>query len=136
MAPYIPWLWIAGVLHLAIASSNFVAARMLDYKKNLAGASPIVREIFWVQNIYIEIVLAMFACVTFFFPGDLAGGSPLGRFLSGFLTAFWGLRLVIQVVFYDGQMRKEHPHIDKIFLAAQVYLTAVFALAAAGWWKP
>ncbi len=134
MAPYLPWLWTAGLLHLAIASSNFIAAKKLEYRRNLASVTPIVREIFWVQNLYIEIVLAAFALVTFLFPRELTAGVGLGQFLSGFLAVFWALRLVLQFAFYNADIRRQHPGIDRIFLAAQFYLTAVFAAAAAGWW--
>jgi len=135
MAPYLPWLWTAGLLHLAIASSNFVAAKKLEYRRNLAGVTPIVREIFWVQNLYIELVLAAFALIIFLFPRELTAGVGLGQFLSGFLAVFWGLRLVIQFAFYDAEIRRQHPGIDRLFLAAQIYLTAVFFVAAAaGWW--
>ena len=122
---------MAGVLHLLIASSNFFAARMLDYPGNLARVTPIVREIFWVQNLYIEMVLAGFALLCFFFAGDLAGGTSLGRSFSGFLAYFWGLRLLLQWFFYDAAMRRQHPIIDTAFWIAQAYLTAVFAFATA-----
>lgn len=131
----VPWIWAGGALHLLIASSNFFAARMLDYRGNLAGASPIVREIFWVQNLFIELVLAGIAAACFFFAPDLTGQTSLGQFFSGFLALFWGLRLLIQLFVYDAAIRKLHPIIDRIFLLAQVYLTSVFAVSASGWFQ-
>ncbi len=124
---------IAGILMLLTASSNLFAARMLDYRGNLARVSPIVRDIFWVQNLFIEIVLVGFAFACFFFAADLAGQSSFGRFFSGFLALFWGLRLLIQLFFYDASMRRRHRGFDMIFLVAQTYLTAVFTAAALGW---
>jgi hypothetical protein len=132
MNPLMLFLLIAGVLQLLIASSNFVAARMLDYRGNLARVSPIVREVFWVQILYIEIVLAAFAGVCFFFPDDLTGENAMGRCFSVFLAFFWGLRLLLQLVFYVAATRRQHRAIDSLFLAAQVYLTGVFVIAACG----
>lgn len=129
MEPIIPFLWAAGLLHLLIAASNLVAARMLDYQGNLTRVTPIVREVFWVQSLYIEIVLAAFAGLCFFFASDLAGGTALGRCFSVFLAFFWGLRLLLQVLFYNAAIRRQHRFIDTLFLLAQVYLTGVFVIA-------
>jgi hypothetical protein len=133
MDPIIPFIWTAGVLHLLIASSNFFAARILDYRGNLARVTPIVRDIFWVQKLYIEFVLAAFALVCFLYAADLAGQTALGRFFSGFLALFWGLRFLIQLFFYNVAIRRQHSVIDATFLLAQVYLTGVFTVAAMGW---
>jgi len=132
MEPIIPWIWAAGVVQVLIACSNFPAARVLDYRGNLARVDPMVREIFWVQNLYIEITLVGLALLCFFFAGDLAGQSSLGRACSGFLTFFWGLRLGLQLFYYNRGARREHPLIDSVFLLAQVYLTGVFAVATLG----
>lgn len=135
MDSIIPLIWTASLLHLLIAAANFFAARILDYRGNLARVTPIVRDIFWVQNLYIELVLAASALVCFLFAADLAGGTALGRFFSGFLTFFWMLRLVIQLFLYDPAIRKRHPVIDATFLAAQVYLSGVFLTAALTGWR-
>jgi hypothetical protein len=132
MAPIIPCLWVAGLLHLLIASANFAAARMLDYRGNLARVTPLVRDIFWVQNLYIELILAAFAGACFFFAEELAGRTSLGRCFSAFLALFWGLRLLIQVGYYDVAIRRQHRWIDALFVIAQVYLTGVFLTAFSG----
>src|SRR5260221_5082385 len=94
-------LAIAGLCQALIAAANVPAARVLDYRGQLQRVSPIVREVFYVQNFYIELILVSQAVVCWLFPYDLLGGSALGRFWSGFLTLFWGLRLLIQFSVYD-----------------------------------
>jgi hypothetical protein len=47
------------------------------------------------------------------FPADLLGGSAVGRFWSGFLAVFWGLRLIIQFAFYDRASRRAHPVVSR-----------------------
>ena len=126
----IPCLWIAGGLQLLIASANFFAKRMFRYRENLAKVSPVVREVFAVQNGYIVLIQVAFATLCFAFAGELASGRPLPRYLCAFLALFWGLRLPIQLFYYDREVKRQHPVFNAMFLLAFVYLTAVFAWAA------
>jgi hypothetical protein len=120
----------AGVLHLLVASANVFAPRLLDYRGNLARVAPIVRDVFIVQNVYIELVLVGLAGLCFAYPADLAGRSPLGRALAGFLAVFWGLRVVLQLAFYDGATKKRFPVWNTVFLLTYVTLAATFTAAA------
>ena len=128
-------LAMAGLCQVLIAAANIPAARLLDYRGQMQRVSPIVRDIFYVQNLYIELVLVAQALVCWLFPGDLLGGSTLGRFSSGYLAAFWGLRLVIQFLHYDRDARRAYPLVDAGMIVFQVYLTAVFLAAFSGVWK-
>ena len=126
----LPYIWAAGVLHLFVASVNFFAIRKFRYRENLAKVSPIVREVFWVQNLYIVAVLIAFAVLCFGFAPELAGQSNLGRFFSGFLAVFWGIRVMVQVFVYDFTVKRQNPRWNVAFLTAYGYLTLVFTLAA------
>jgi hypothetical protein len=128
------FVWIAGGLHLLVASVNFFAPRKFRYRENLQKVSPIVREIFIVQNAYIVYFLVVFALLCFLFAADLAGGSPLGRFLSGCLALFWGVRILLQLFFYDRELRRQNRLFDCLFLATYLYLTAVFVVGALAAW--
>ncbi|MBY0528135.1 MAG: hypothetical protein K2R98_32360 [Gemmataceae bacterium] len=132
MHSLIPYLWAAGAVQLLIAAANFFAPRKLHYRENLAKVSPIVREIFIVQNVYIVFTLVAYAAMCFLFAGDLAGGSTLGRSFSGFLAIFWGGRLCIQICIYDADIKRKHPVFHVCFALAFLYLTGVFTLAVAG----
>jgi hypothetical protein len=122
-------LWVAAVLQWLVASSNLFAARIFAYRAELAKLSPFVREVFIVQNIYIMTTVAMFGIVSIFFATALAGGSALGRFLSGFLAIFWGGRIIIQLFFYDQEVKRSRPIANLVFLATFIYLCGVFAVA-------
>jgi hypothetical protein len=128
----IPFVWAAGGVQLLIASVNFFLPKELDYRGNLAKLSPIVREVFVVQAAYIVLILVAFAGLCFAFAGELGGGSPLGRALSGFLALFWGLRFCIQLLYYEASLKRRHPVLNLVFLSAFTYLTSVFAVAAWG----
>lgn len=130
MNALVPWIQMAGVAHLGVIAANFVLPRKLAVRENLARVSPIIRQVFVVHWVYIVIVLGLFALLCLLFPHELAGGSALGRFLSGFLCAFWGLRIVLQLLVYDRAVRRANAFLDALYLLALGYFTVVFGLAA------
>ena len=130
MTPLIVAIWVAGGFQLAIAAANLEVARKLDYRSNLARLTPMVSQIFLVHAVYIVLVILWFGALCLLFAARLVSGDPLGRFLTGGLAAFWGLRAIIQLTVYDRQVRKDHRLQDVAFLAACTLLTAIFLTAA------
>lgn len=121
---------LAGAVHLAIIVANIPLPGMLRVREKLAGVPRFVRQIFYVHWIYIVLVLAMFAVLCFGFASDLAGATGLGRFLSGFLCAFWLLRVALQLLYYEGQVRRDHRMLDSLYLVALIALVLVFGIAS------
>jgi hypothetical protein len=66
----------------------------------------------------------------FFFAGDLVSDRPLGQALAGFSAIFWSTRVSLQLFYYDRDLRRENRFLDVLFLVADGYLAAAFALAA------
>lgn len=132
MNTMVPFLWIAGAIHLVIAISNFWVPGILHYRENLAKVSPMVRQVFVVHSIYMVLVLLGASALCFFFAPELAGGAPLGRFLSAFLAVFWLLRVVLQFTFYDPEVRAKHRLGDVAYTLAVTSLGVVFTVAALG----
>lgn len=124
-------IWGAGVVHVGIIAANIPLPRRLQVRERLANVPRFLRQIFYVHWTYIVIVLGLFATLCFGFAPDLAGGSALGRFLSGFIAAFWLLRIVLQLFYYDPEVRRENRALDSLYLASLVALVAIFGLAAA-----
>jgi hypothetical protein len=127
-----PFLWVTGVLQWLIALSNLFAARLFHYRENIAKLSPFVREVFIVQNVYIMATVATFGVLCIRFAPELAGRSALGRSLSGFLAIFWGGRIIIQIFYYDKNIKRSRPVMNLAFLATFIYLCGLFAIAALG----
>ncbi len=123
-------IWGAGVVHLGIIAANFPLPVRLRVRERLAGVPRFLRQIVYVHWTYIVIVLGLFAGLCFGFAPELAGGSALGRFLSGFIAAFWLLRIVLQIFYYDRQMRRENRGLDMLYVASLATLVVVFGLAA------
>ena len=124
------WIQVAGAVQLAIGLANLPLAIRLQYRRNLAGASEIVRQVFYVHAAYIVLVVFGFAALSLLFPTDLASGRPLGRFLSTFLAIFWLLRVPIQLFYYPTEIRRQNRLADVIFTVAFASLAVVFGLAA------
>ncbi len=131
MLPLSVWIQIAGAVQLAIGLANLPLASRLQYRKNLAGASEIVRQVFYVHAAYIVLVVLGFAALSLLFPTELVSGRPLGRFLSTFLAIFWLLRVPIQLFYYPVEIRRQNRLADVIFTVAFAFLAVVFGLAAA-----
>jgi len=124
------WIQIAGAVQLAIVLANLPLATRLQYRKNLAGASEIVRQVFYVHAAYIVLVVLGFAALALLFPAELSSGRPIGRFLSAFLAIFWLLRVPIQLFYYPVEIRRQNRLADVIFTVAFAFLAVVFGLAA------
>ena len=123
-------IWGAGVVHVGIIAANIPLPGRLRVRERLAGVPRFVRQIFYVHWIYIVIVLGLFAALCFRFAPELAGGSRLGRFLSGFIAGFWLLRIGLQLFYYDPEVRRENRGLDFFYVLSLVVLVAVFGTAA------
>ena len=130
MTRMIAAIWAAGGIQLVIAAANLEVARQLDYRANLSRLTPMVGQVFLVHAVYIVLLILWFSALCLLFAARLASGDPLARFLTGGLAAFWGLRAIIQMIFYDKKVRKDHRLQDVAFLAACALLTGIFLAAA------
>jgi hypothetical protein len=123
-------IWAAGVVHVGIMAANIPLPGRLRVRERLAGVPRFLRQIFYVHWVYIVIVLGMFAALCFGFAAELAGASALGRFLSGFMAGFWLLRIVLQIFYYDREIRRENWGLDMLYVAALIVLVMIFGTAA------
>lgn len=132
MNQLIPFIKAAGVVQLVIAAANFVIPRKLAYAESLARVTPIVRQVFIVHAVYIVGMLVAFGGLCWGFAPELAGGSGLGCWTSGFLAVFWGARVFVQAFYYDAELKRQNRAAHVFFLSAFVYLALVFTAAALG----
>ena len=132
MNPLVPFLRVAGGLHLAIAVANVSLPRRLRYRENLSRVSPIVRQIFVVHSIYVVFVVLFLALLSLCFAPVLAGGTSLGSFLAGAMAIFWLVRVPVQLFYYDAELRKENRVADVAFSLSALFLGTVLAVTALG----
>jgi uncharacterized membrane protein len=125
----VPALRLGGVLQLVVVSANWPAVRMFDYAGNLAGATRVFRQIFWVHVAWVVLTVVFLAALDLWFAEALVGGHAIGTFASGVLACLWGGRLAMQTLVYDRELRRQHRLADAAFVLAFVYLTGVHAVA-------
>lgn len=118
-------LWLAGGLQAVVFGANFVIPGRLEFDKNLGGVPPMIRQIFKVHHAYIVAVVAFFSALCFLYPAELAGGSPLGRFVCGFMALFWAARLPVQLGYYDAEVRRQNRLEDVLFTALLAALSGL-----------
>jgi hypothetical protein len=123
-------IWFAGAVHVGIMAANIPLPGRLRVRERLAGVPRFVRQIFYVHWVYIVIVLGLFAALCFGFAPELAGASRLGRFLSGFMAGFWLLRIVLQIFYYDREIRRESRVLDALYIGSLIVLVVIFGMAA------
>ena len=124
------FIYVAGALHLLVASANVFAFGKFRYLEHLRNVPLVVRQVFVVQNAYLMLVQGGFALLCFFFADELTSGRFLSRALAGFLAIFWGSRALLQLFYYDRELRRANRLFDVLFLVGDGYLAGVFALAA------
>jgi hypothetical protein len=124
------YLRIAGALLLLIAVAGACAPWVLAYGENNRRVDPIVREIFYIHNVYMTLFVLAFAIPCLTYPCELAG-TPLGRFFCGFLGFAWSLRLAIQLWYHNTEIKRAYPAMNVLFSTTFLYLGVVFAVAAA-----
>jgi hypothetical protein len=123
-------LWLAAAIQFAMAASNIFLPRILKYKENLLRVSPIIRQIFVVHSAYLVGVVLLFAAATATFTSELASGHGLGRFLSAAIAVFWLCRMLVQLLYYDANLRKSNRWGDFAYSAATAFLCIAYSAAA------
>jgi hypothetical protein len=124
---------IAGLGQLALALGSLALPRILRWGEDTAKLRPLTRQVFWTYAAYIWVTNVCFGLLCTFAPEHLLDGSLLARAVSGYITAYWGARLIVQFTYFD---RTEAPDgfiykLGEVALVSLfVYLTAVYGYLA------
>jgi len=117
------WILLAGVGQLVLALASLAIPRVLKWREDVARLRPLTRQVFWTYAAYIWGTNVAFGLVSVLAPESLLDGSILARAVCGFIAAYWGARVVIQLFVFD---RTDAPRGSLVALA-EVALTALFA---------
>ena len=117
------WILLAGVGQLVLALASLAIPRVLKWREDVARLRPLTRQVFWTYAAYIWGTNVAFGLVSVLAPESLLDGSTLARAVCGFIAAYWGARVVIQLFVFD---RTDAPRGSLVALA-EVALTALFA---------
>ena len=119
-------LRIGGVLHFGVLFASALVPWVLDWRADLAKVSRFMRQLVWVYGAFIVLVIVGFGALSIAHADTLAGATPVGRSLCGFIAIFWLARLGVQVFVIDAR-----PFLRNLLLKVGDHgLTAVFTYLA------
>lgn len=116
-----------GLVLVGLVVANFFAVKRWRYVENLQAVEPMVRQVFNVHCAYIISIIAGLALLCLGWPELLLEGR-MSRALCGFFGLFWGSRVVVQLTYYDAEMRRQNREWDIFFLGVFLVLAVVFTL--------
>jgi len=120
-------LVLAGVGQLALALASLALPRILRWREDTARLRPLTRQVFWTYSAYIWGTNVCFGLLSTLAPDRLLDRSPLARIVCGYVAAYWGARVLVQMLVYD---RSEAPP-GAIFKAAEAAMVALFLFLTA-----
>jgi hypothetical protein len=125
-------LILAGLAQLAIAMTSLLIPRLLDWPKETRLLSPLTRRVFWTYAGYILGTNLWFAALAIGWPSQLASGTPLAALVTGFIAAYWLVRIIIQFAWFRRSLsddRRLFKVAEVVYVAGFAYVTVVFAAA-------
>lgn len=123
---------LAGLGQLGLAAASTTFPLILGWRQELGKLRPLLRRFFWIYAAYILGCNVSFGLVSTLRPHWLLDASPLAAAVTGFITVYWGARLVLQMVGFE---RGDMPQGARYRLAEAtlvllfIYLSAVYAIA-------
>src|SRR6187551_1644990 len=101
MREYLPTLiFIAGLGQLSVLMASALVPVRLNWRTEFAKLPRLHRQMYWVYGGYVVLSIISFGTVCLVNSHELASGTQLARSVSAYLTAFWGIRLSLQVVLH------------------------------------
>ena len=113
---------LAGIGQLAIVAGSLAIPRVLRWSDDVAQLRPLTRQVFWTYAGYIWGTNLSFGLISTFAPHWLLDGAPLAAAVTGFITLYWAVRVVIQFVYFD---RSDAPS-GPLFGVAEFVLVGLF----------
>ena len=124
---------IGGFLHFGVLIASALVPQVLDWRDELARVSKLTRQLVWTHGAFIVLTIIAFGVLSIANASSLTSGDPLARSLAGFISVFWGARLVLQYTWFDARAYLTTPVLrigyhGLTFVFA--YFTAVYGWAA------
>jgi hypothetical protein len=116
---------VAGIGHFAIAAASAGVPSALGWREDVAKLKPINRQIFYTYAGYILTINLLFGVIATFGAALLVDRTQLAACVTGFIAAYWGVRVLLQFAYYD---RKSTPKGLKYTVGEAVFVTLFAAL--------
>lgn len=121
-------LQITGGLLIPLALLHIGFPRYFQWKQDLRPLSLINRQMMEVHTFFVALTVLLMGVLCLLSPSDLSN-TPLGRQISLGLAIFWGVRLVIQFVWYSPRLWRGKTFetiVHVLFSLLWIGLTALF----------
>lgn len=122
---------IAGVGQLVLIVASLAIPRVLRWHEDTAKLRPLTRQVFWTYAIYIWATNLSFGLLSLR-PEWLLDRSPLAACVTGFITAYWIGRVLIQFFYFDRSDAPSGFHVrlaEAALVALFVFLSFVYGSA-------
>ena len=126
-------VFLAGLGQLGLVCASTVIPRLLHWKEEVAKLRRLTRNVVTTYAFYILGTNLAFGLLSTLKPEWLLDGSGLARAVAGFISLYWGVRLILQFTYYD---RKDAPPgisfrlAEWVLAALFLFLTCVYGAAA------
>jgi hypothetical protein len=125
-------IFAAGAGQLCVLIASALVPLRLKWREAFRPLSRLHRQLYWVYGGYVVLSIVAFALLSLGNARELAAGGRLARGVCGYVSVFWGVRLVLQLILDV----KEHLTAWWLKLGYQgltvlfTFFTAVYAYAA------
>ncbi len=89
------FLRAAAVGHLVVFIASVQVPYRFHWNEELSKLSSMNRKLFWIYGGYVAGCILSFAVFTSLFHDRMLAGEPAALGIAGFITVFWGVRLVL-----------------------------------------
>jgi hypothetical protein len=121
-------LAVVGILTLGLGALHAVLPRALGWARDLAGASPLNREVSYVHCYFIGLSCLLWGLLALTSGRALLQPNPVARVVLLGAVAFWCSRLVIQLAVFN-----HHAEESRRWLALSVAGTLLWIYVAGVW---
>jgi hypothetical protein len=123
---------------MLLGLSHAFFKRYFQWEKELATVSLLTRQVFFVHNFFIGLVVAFFGALSFFYADVLLQPARLNRAILAGMAAFWLCRLFAQFFAYDaaiwrGDRFRTFMHVA--FTLLWCYVSATYCVSLIAVWK-
>lgn len=91
-------LFAVGIGQLCVLVASALVPLRLNWRGELAGLSPLHRQLYWVYGGYVVLSIIALGLITLSNAAELAAGGALARAFCAYAAMFWGIRLLLQAV--------------------------------------
>ena len=121
-------LTVAGLLLVGLGALHAALPAVLGWHRELAGASPLHREVSYVHCFFIGLTCVLWGLLPLTAGSQLLRPSPVTRLILIGAVAFWASRLIIQLAVFNRHARQ-----SAVWLVLSIAGTVLWLYLTAVW---